>query len=284
MADRTQPTILLLGATGKLGRALQASWRAVPPAGLAVAGLARRRNSSDIPVWVPGDPLPATGPVRAVVAAWGVTHGTREAVDTNIALARAALELGRDIGAERVLHFSSAAVYGPKDGPLREEDAPDPQGPYGASKLRMEEAVDDWHRTFEGGPRSVILRIGNVAGADMLFGNMLKGQGVDLHRLPDGTAPRRSYIGPTDLARVIEALISTPAPDRLYNVAAPTVTGMDAIAAAAGAAVRWQAAPDTALPEVRLDTARLDRVIALADDAARAEHLVEDARAAGLWR
>lgn len=234
-------------------------------------------------VWSPGDPQPDTGPVRAVVAAWGVTGGSREEMDANTVLARAALDLAQEVGADRVLHFSSAAVYGRSEGPLSEEDAPDPQGPYGASKLRMEEAIDDWHKTFEGGPRSVILRIGNVAGADMLFGNLRAGSGVTLHRLPDGTAPRRSYIAPTDLARVIAALIEAPDPDRIYNVAAPTVTGMDAIAAAAGAEIRWIPAPDTALPEVWLDTARLERILPLGPDTARPRHLMDGARVAGLW-
>lgn len=283
MADRTQPTLLLLGATGKLGRALQACWRVAPPGDMTVTGLARRRNSSDIPVWVPGGPLPATGPVRAVIAAWGVTSGTREDMDSNIALARAALDLAREVGAERVLHFSSAAVYGRGDGPLGEEDAPDPQAPYGASKLRMENAVDDWHKTFEGGPRSVILRIGNVAGADMLFGNMRAGQSVTLHRLPDGTAPRRSYIAPADLARVIAALVQAPDPARIYNVAAPAVTGMDAIATEAGVPIRWQEAPETALPEVWLNTDRLRAVLSLGQQSAQPRHLIDGARQAGLW-
>lgn len=282
-AEETLPALILLGATGKLGRALRAAWQAAPPPGLRLHALARRPEAGAA-LWAPGAAPPAMpGRVRAVVAAWGVTSGSRETMDGNIALARAALDLGRALGAERVVHFSSAAVYGPSGLALREENAPDPQGPYGASKLRMEEAIADWHRSFGAAPRSVILRIGNVAGADSLFASLRSGEAVTLDQLPEGTAPRRSYIAPPDLARVVVALAQAPEPAPLYNVAAPEVTGMDALARAAGAEIRWRPAPPSALAEVRLDTARLSQVLALPAEAAQPAQLLAGARAGGLW-
>lgn len=275
--------LLLLGASGKLGRALSRLWRGAAPEAPGFAALARRGGVPGAAVWVPGGVLPALGPVQTVVAAWGVTAGSRAALEENIRLARAALDLATEIGAERVLHFSSAAVYGAGPGARSERDAPDPRGPYGASKLRMEEAIADWHQSFAAAPRSVILRIGNVAGADSLFASLRAGQGVALDRLPEGTAPRRSYIAPPDLARVITALARHPDPAPVYNVAAPAVTGMDAIASAAGAAIHWRPAPAGALAEMRLDTARLSAVLPLGPETAQPEHLLSGARDGGLW-
>lgn len=51
-----------------------------------------------------------------------------------------------------------------------------------------------------------ILRLGNVAGADMLGSVVASGRRVVLDRFADGQGPVRSYIGPGMLARTVEAL------------------------------------------------------------------------------
>ncbi|WGW04627.1 NAD-dependent epimerase/dehydratase family protein [Tropicibacter oceani] len=220
--------------------------------------------------------------VDAIVALWGVKPGPGADLDQNAALGLAAMELGRALGAKKVLHASSAAVYQPGPVPLHEEASLIPPSGYGAAKVAMEAKIARWQADNPGGPDSVLMRIGNVAGADSLFANLGRGARIRLDRFPDGTAPRRSYIAPQDLAAAILALVGSDLTGPV-NVCAPMATGMDQIALAAGAEIDWVPAPDSALPVVQLDCSRLQSIHEFPQDSAKAAYLVNAARATGVW-
>ncbi|WP_417205894.1 NAD-dependent epimerase/dehydratase family protein [Antarctobacter sp.] len=232
-------------------------------------------------IWSPGDKTPEIGPVAAIVALWGVTPGPGRNLADNARLALSAMDLGAALGAGAVVHCSSAAVYRPSAEPIKETDLPAPASPYGQAKLEMEQAIAA-HRK-PGGPRQIVLRIGNVAGADSLFGNLQMNGHITLDRFSDGLGPSRSYIAPGDLVRVIEALVQSPEADGTYNVSAARPTAMAEIAGVCQTAVTWRAAPEAAAQMVWLDTVRLGRVVTLAPNAHEAAHLVEGARDSGVW-
>ncbi|SFD66804.1 NAD-dependent epimerase/dehydratase family protein [Roseivivax sediminis] len=265
--------ILLLGATGKVGRLLRAAWPG------AVGARARLepvgRSGADLHLWAPGAPTDRLPRPDAIAALWGVTPGPGRDLDENLRLALAAQALGDALGARMVLHASSAAVYRPGPVPLREDPAPDPQTAYGAAKAAMEAALAEAR-----GPRAVALRIGNVAGADSLFAALSDDTPLTLDRFADGAGPARSYIAPSDLARVLAALAMAE-PGTLppaLNVAAPEATGMDDIARAAGRPITWRPAPPGAAARVALETGRLARICRLGPAAAEPDHLVADWR------
>ena len=258
--------LLFLGASGRLGRAFRhlAASGLWPGPGPLFHG---RQGDWDL-VWDMAEPAPALPPVGGLVCLAGAT---RAPFDANPATAVAAAKLAAGHGLP-CLALSSAAVYGRAPGPLAEEADPVPGGDYGASKLAMERALRAGDATA--------LRLANVAGSDMLFGAMAAGR-VTLDRFPDGSAPRRSYIGPLTLARALEILARRRDLPRVLNLAQPGPVAMDALLSAAGQAFDTRPAPPDALPEVALD---VSRAAALTDlPPAGAEGLVAEAMAAG-WR
>jgi UDP-glucose 4-epimerase len=72
------------------------------------------------------------------------------------------LEAARRAGVGRVILSSSCAVYGTNDGPSAETDPLDPQSPYAASKVAMEELGRLYAQAF--GVRTISLRYFNVYG------------------------------------------------------------------------------------------------------------------------
>ena len=271
--DATGP--LILGSGGRVGRA----FRALADAGLWPGALPlwHSRTGADY-AWdmlagdAPRDPRLARA--RGMIVLTGGT-GSATGPEGSAALARAAIALARREGIGPVLLCSTQAVYGRATGPQPESATPTPASPYGAAKLAMEQAV-------AGEAGVCCLRIGNVAGTDMAMSNAALGP-VALDRFPDGTAPRRCYIGPLSLAATMLRLIATRDLPPLLNVAAPGLTPMDALLTAAGARWHWQPAPPTALPALDLDLSLLQTIAPLPDSAGTPEALVAEARAAG-WR
>ena len=255
---------LILGGTGRVGRALaqcmapgtQAVWQhrsgATPPAQPAVS-------------WdILNTPAPDLGKISAVVH---LARGADAAEE--VALATAACDLGKAL-AVPVLIASTQAVYGPVTGPVTETTPCQPVGDYGQAKHAMEQAVRG---------RATCLRIGNVAGCDMLLMNAAKGP-VTLDRLPDGTSPRRSYISAPVLWQVIAGLLAQPAPlPDVINVAQPGPVAMADLLAAAGLQWQWRSAGAGVLPALDLDVGRLMTLVPLpvADPAT----LIAQARSAG---
>lgn len=247
---------LVTGANGQIGMLLRAAWHADPQ--IAPTWCARR-PPADI-VWSPGCECPDLPRCGTVVALWGRTGDDARRLAQNGELARAAEHLARACGAGRVIHLSSAAIYGPGRR-MREKRKPQPANAYGAAKLDMERVIADLPQD---GPRHVILRVANVIGADSLAAALRdRTHAVTLDRFADGTGPCRSYIAPGDLARIFVALMRLPEDDlpNILNVAAPAPVAMADLARAAGRHVLWRDAAAGAQPCVSLDTARLDRIL-----------------------
>lgn len=249
--------ILVLGSSGKVGQALRHAWRDAPLPGILPVFQARRPGQGIDLVWAPGAPLPPLRDIGAVVALWGVTQGAPRDLARNAGLGRCAQDLARRLGADRVLHASSSAVYAP--GPAqREADRPDPQTDYGRAKLAMEQAVRD-----HGGPRPCMLRMANVRGADSLAPAIMRGRAV-LDRFPDGTGPRRSYLSAATLLRVIDRLLRCPLnalPD-VINVADPGLQDMGDLLLASGVFISRRAASADAVPVAGVSIERLQRLMA----------------------
>ncbi len=269
--DRRRGKIIVLGANGKLGRIVCRLW----PSRGGLITVARKEGLADI-TWKPGDDVPAVLAIetRAILALWGATSGV---LSDNARLAEAALDLAVAVGARQVVHMSSAAVYGVADRALHEADALQPVGPYGVAKCEMEDAIAGHGEAV----RSIVLRLGNVAGADSLGPSLRRGPTVTLDRFPHGTGPQRSYIGPVDLVRVLKALTEDTAISDTYNVAAPQATAMADIVTAAGMDVRWTSAPPGAIQSVVLDTSKLGRLLPDLRIASSPAELVGQARAGG---
>ncbi len=87
----------------------------------------------------------------------------------NVAGGISLLEAARQVGVERFVLSSTAAVYGVPDATPITEDAPlRPINPYGETKRSLEAALDWYARAY--GLRSVSLRYFNVAGATEAIG------------------------------------------------------------------------------------------------------------------
>lgn len=276
---RQDMKVLVLGANGKVGRLVQAVWAGHCDDRTEFTPVVRRDCGLDQQViWSPGLPLSILPRADAVIALWGVTQGQGARLEANSTLALIALDIARATGADRVLHCSSSAVYAPASEPLSEDVPASPVSAYGHAKLDMERALTADQALHPDGPRSVCLRIGNVAGAESLFAAMERSDDVHLDRFSDGSGPERSYIAPSDLAHVLEVLVSLPVRElpAILNIAAPLATSMEDIVRAAGRRVFWRDAPAGAMRRLVLDTARMNALCALHRDAARPEHLVTD--------
>ncbi len=281
-------SFLLLGATGRLGRLLDAAFALGSAEEVTVCKQARpgslpkwAKKRRDWCIWAPSSgSLPVSAAdgasLRTVDVVLGFTGGRRVDSETESRLALATVELARRLGARAVFLASSAAVYGtPRKLPLTESDPPGaPLSPYGAAKLQMERAVLERAGRGDGPPAVCCLRIGNVAGADSLLGAALsatRDQPLRLDRFADGRGPLRSYIGPLTLARVLASLgraaMAGPGPSAallpgIVNVAGPAPARMEELLTAcetAGLSVPWtfRPAPPGAIPAVVLDTDRL---------------------------
>lgn len=270
----TAPGPLILGANGRIGLMWQALWRAGAwPDGRRPVW--HGRNKADL-VWDMAGLLPKSVPDCAgVIVLAGRTAGTETELSRNTTLALAALDLAAKHGLGPVLLCSSSAVYGPSPGP-HSEDAAAPANAYGAAKLAMERAV-----AAHSVP-SCALRIANVAGADAAMLNAARGP-VTLDQFEDGQTPRRMYIGPASLLRVMLDLIAlaqkgTALPPVL-NIARPGCIAMGDLLDAAGAEWSRRAAPPDALPSLELDLEKLGRLLPLAPASATA--LALEAKLAG---
>ncbi len=167
----------------------------------------------------------------------------------NTALAEAAIRAGSDSGAA-VLLTSSAAVYGAQAGVLSETTPPAPVADYGRAKAAME--ARGAALGAELGVPVTSLRIGNIAGLDAILGGWRPGFALD--RFADGTTPRRSYVGPLTLARILADLVAQARDlPSILNVAAPGTVAMGALLDAAGLAWTPRVPGPDAIAEVRLD-------------------------------
>lgn len=247
------PTVLVLGATGRIGTILRRTWPERGPRW-------QTRHAVPGPGWVRLDPLAdpaalarAAAGCDAILCLAGVVPGRGGDMEDNARLALAAVRAGAASGA-RVLLASSAAVYGARGGLLSETTAPRPVSDYGRAKAGMEAQAAALGAGL--GVSVTSLRIGNIAGADAILGAWKPGFALD--RFADGRTPRRSYIGMQSLARVLAELAGQGGLPGVLNLAAPGPCEMGALLDAAGLGWTPRPAPDTAIPEVVLDLSRLE--------------------------
>ncbi len=267
-----KPRILITGANGRLGRLLHRAWHQWIGAPVQPV-FAARRPPADLLLDM-NAPLHDLPVCDTVVALWGQTRSDATALEQNVSLAGATRAVARACGARRVLHLSSAAVYGPGVD-LSEDTAPTPHTPYGQSKLAMEARVADFASDTA---RHVCLRLANVVGADSLAPALTAQDPVRLDRFEDGTGPLRSYISPGDLARILSALALLPVAGLpgILNIAAPDPVAMADLARAAGRDICWQTAPGGASQKVTLKTRRLTGLLPQVGLHRRAEDMIAD--------
>lgn len=274
------PRLLILGGTGRLGGLLRRAWGLGAEAGVAPVWQTRGA-APGAGAWLRFDPLAEPEALAAAARAAdvilclsGVTAGDAGALALNVTLAEAAVAAAEG---RPVFLASSAAVYGagvpPGAAGWAEGDALAPAAPYGAAKVAMEAACG-------GRPGVVVLRIGNVAGADALLGRAAPEGGRGLDLFPDGIGPRRAYIGPQALARALARLTRLAAagaelPD-VINLALPGTVAMEALLKAAGAPYSARPAPPGAIAEVALDCARAVALGLVPEAPVRAEGLISD--------
>lgn len=264
------PQVLVLGATGRIGGILRKLWSQGPDQAPFQVRWQARREPITGPVtgqgpWVVFDPLKdpdalahAARDTAAILCLAGVVPGRGGNMDDNAALAGAAIRAGAASGA-RVLLASSAAVYGAQSGMLSEAAPLIPVNAYGQAKADMERRAAQLARDL--GVRVTALRIGNIAGIDAILGGWRPG--FELDRFADGRTPRRSYIGPVTLARVLGDLLEVKTLPDVLNVASPGPVEMGALLDAAGLGWVARPAPQTAIAGVALSTDALARFTTL---------------------
>lgn len=276
--------VIVLGASGKVGRMLRSIWHEKSVEDLDFAYVSRRETDlDDTYAWQPGKSARSLPQAQAIVALWGATPGSGNTFSDNIDLAVPVLELAQELGVRRILHCSSSAVYHPSKEPLVETAATTPPSEYGQAKQAMEKCIANWMSEHDADFSNAILRMANVAGGDSLFRNMKPGTTITLDRFPDGKGPSRSYIGPIELAQVIEALVRNSNIEGPINVAAPGTISMEDLAHAAGCGINWRPAPKDAINSVSLDTSLLQSILKLDKGTADPEYLIESAQIGGVW-
>lgn len=135
------------------------------------------------------------------------------------------IRLSCELGIDRFIYISSAAVYGdPIKLPITEDHPLNPISPYGLSKLVGEEVVRLYSRIY--GVKYIVLRLFNVYGPrqplDEYSGVIRKfidriSRGLPPIIYGDGTQSR-DFIHVTDVCRAIELSLSTKAFNDVYNV------------------------------------------------------------------
>lgn len=241
MADRRR--VLLLGATGFLGRHARAALEA---AGDEVVTATGGTGSTGRRLDLVGDDLAAfVGEARAdvVVNCAGRTHGTfRELESANVTLVERLLDAIAGSSA-RLVHLGSAAEYGPSRGdrPTREGDPARPNADYGLTKLRGTELVQ------ASGRDATVLRVFNPVGAGMRPDSMpgsaarriaeALAVGADTITMGDLSA-RRDFVDARDVGEAVVAAARVAAPPPIVNIGSGRAVAsralVDELAAVAG--------------------------------------------------
>lgn len=255
----SSPPPLVLGASGRIGRALRHRWG-------AGAALWQTRRAQTGAGWQRFDPLAdpaalATTAAQAgqILCLAGPVPAPGVAFQDHVTLAEASIRAAAQAGhGARVVLASSAAVYGAVGSALHEDLPPRPSHAYGQAKADMEARALALGREL--GVAVSCLRIGNVAGFDAILGGWRPGFRLD--QFADGRTPRRSYIGPLTLADVLAALLVAPHLPQVLNVAQPEPIEMGDLLRAGLRAYATVPAPESAIAEVALDVTRLSAFLA----------------------
>ena len=145
MDQHTTPTILITGATGRVGTLLRAAWACDPPTGFVPLWQTRSTAQDGWFRWdMLAEPCPPFSPAPEVIVNFaGVTGAHSDRLWQNTALARAAHCAARQFRCRHLFLMSSAAVYGActDDTPHDERSPLCPATPYGKAKVAMEHAA-----------------------------------------------------------------------------------------------------------------------------------------------
>ena len=138
---------------------------------------------------------------NTVVCLAGAKNQDDECLSLNTEIARSALNIAERVRAERLLFFSSSAVYeyGEK---LSEFDNVYPQNKYGASKLAAEEYLYEASSSVS----VLCLRVANVICADSITARYIweeEPTALKLDIFSDKASITRSFIDPKALAEII---------------------------------------------------------------------------------
>jgi len=131
------------------------------------------------------------------------------------------LEAARRMPGARVVVAASAAVYGPSEGLVSEEQPPHPISPYGVSKLAAEGYVRSY--SYLHGIEGLIARIGNPYGPGQRKRVVYDLAWRALHeppplRLPGSGSAVRDFVHASDVASALIAIAPRGAPGETYNV------------------------------------------------------------------
>ena len=287
---------LFLGASGGIGRLLRSAAKRAAPEDFQMHW--QFRGAQPVPenilVWPDfADPNPlseyvaAQGPFRAAFVFTGGGSGADKndhiAMQAHVDVTRRAIVAAHRADIGRIFVASSSAVYGSgKGAAFHESDIAHPQGAYGAAKLQMEEMCQDF--AAQSGATICALRIGNVAGADMLLMSAAarRDDPLQLDIFADGCGPRRSYIGPLRLFQVLGAMgrAEVELPAALNLAGAEPVDMKDLLDAAH---VPWVGRDCRVAghQNITLDTSALARILPESDLSQDPAALVAEVRACG---
>jgi nucleoside-diphosphate-sugar epimerase len=259
----TENSLVLTGASGRIGRALRLKWGA-GVAGLTVLWSSRNPGQGiDIPWDIGAEPAPALPNGAIFLHLAGQTRGDAAMLAENRRSASAVAEAAQASGARHLFFMSSAAVYQPEPDLIDETRTPEPAGDYGHAKLEAERALREHPRSFG----LTILRLGNLAGADALLSSARQGPVMLDPIAGQSGGPERSYIGPVALAAALAALIALTvrgkALPEILNLAQDPALPMADLLTTFGAP--WQFGPPraAAVPRVALSVVRLKNLINL---------------------
>lgn len=262
--------LIITGASGRIGRLLRKLWTANPVPGVLPIWLTRQ----DWDICAQHPPVLPRGGVLLDLA--GVTSGDFE---RNPLLASKVADLAQALGC-KLIYVSSASVYPGGTMPMDEDHVSAPLSAYGRSKVAAEMTV----RAIAQDP--IVLRLGNIAGADALLG----GNSVEKLVLLDQSAtgnrgPVRSYIGPHvlagSLAMLCKRALGAEGLPHTLNLAQPGPVAMADLLDAAGYPWAFRDPRDGVIDRVELS---LDRIMPLLPlPKASAESLVGDLRQLRGW-
>ncbi|GLK75007.1 hypothetical protein GCM10008171_02610 [Methylopila jiangsuensis] len=190
------PLALVTGAGGFIGARVAAR---LADEGFAVrAGLRRAPLAHDLAPAITPTPCDLDRPEQIAAATSGVDVVIHAAYGADADMApqtRRLLEAMAANGVPSLILMSSIAVYGERDGPIREEDEGlGPLGPYGEAKVACERAARDW-AAQNPARRALLLRPGVVYGPgsrfwiDKLRRRLATGAVGDMGAAGDGIAP-----------------------------------------------------------------------------------------------
>lgn len=241
--------VLVLGASGFVGRAVCATMSGASPA-VPWVGVCRRPPgrdgrwvSLDVAAAPPGElaalveRILPTAVVNCVGASAGSAAHLRSA---NVDLVRSLLAAVARIPGTRLVHMGSAAEYGrqPTDGPVAETAVPHPEGPYARSKLVGTELVVS---ALDGRAGSgVVLRLFNPVGAGAPEWSLA---GAAARAIADAIArdrrwvalgdlgARRDFVAAEDVGRAVVLALRAPALPPVLNVGRGAATSAAALVA-----------------------------------------------------